>query len=123
MGAVRPDGKLELEQELVRVDALRVVGAPVLPANLAELARPVREDQRPARIEQRRVGGAVAAVVPGTHEPAPPELIIAGDVHAGAALQAVLLIAAAPYPLRPADEGVVDRSLQRPPAERRVDAV
>src|SRR5438874_9488311 len=123
MRAVRADGELELKQEFVRSGAERVVGAPVLPANLAELARPVREDQRPARIEQRRVGRAVAAVVPRAHEPAPPELIIAGDVHAHAALKAVLLIAAAPYPFRPAHEGVIDRSLQRPPAERRVDAV
>src|SRR5207302_1406457 len=55
MRAVRADGELELKQEFVRSGAERVVGAPVLPANLAELARPVREDQRPARIEQQSI--------------------------------------------------------------------
>ena len=49
MRAVRADRELELEQELVRRRADRVVGAPVLPAHLAELARPVRQDRRPAR--------------------------------------------------------------------------
>src|SRR5919204_4250902 len=111
MRAMRADGELELEQEFVRSRPQRVVGAPVLPADLAELARPVCEEQRAAPIEQRRVGRAVAAVVPRAHEPAPRELIVGRGVRARAALQAVLLIAAAPYPFGPADERVVDRAL------------
>src|SRR3954452_20909105 len=44
--AVRPDRELELEQELIGRIRLRVAGAAVLTANLAELARPVAQRQR-----------------------------------------------------------------------------
>src|SRR5919201_2978751 len=123
MRAVRADGKLELEQEFVCRWRERVARAPVLAAHLAELARPVRENQRAAGIEQRCVGRSIATIVARADEPAPRELVVAGYVHAGAALQAIVLIAAAPHPFGPPDERVIDRSLQRTPAERRVDAV
>jgi hypothetical protein len=52
---VRTDRELKLKQELVRELVSRVFGPPVLPADLAELARPVRQQQRLARIAQRPI--------------------------------------------------------------------
>src|SRR6266849_9096675 len=60
---VRPDRELELEQELVRRWPDRVLRPAVLPAHLAELARPVRQDERLAGIQQRRIVGVVRPVI------------------------------------------------------------
>src|SRR5438093_12397771 len=106
MRAVRPDGELELEQELVRRGPDRIFRPAVLPAYLAELARPVGHEQRLPGIEQRCVVGTIGAVVAGTRKPAPSELIVAGHVVAHRLLQAVELVAAAPDHLRPTDERV-----------------
>src|SRR6185295_3516200 len=78
--AVRPDGELELEQELVGGRSECVVGAPVLAADLAELAWPERQEQRPAVVEQRGIVGVIGTVVAGAGEPAPRELIIPRDI-------------------------------------------
>ena len=51
-----PHREHELEQELVCSQMLGVAGAPQLPADLAEFARPVGQDQRAASILQ---GGVV----------------------------------------------------------------
>src|SRR6478672_10082742 len=48
--SVRADGKLELEQQFVGCRPDGVVGAPVLGANLAELARPERQEGRAPRV-------------------------------------------------------------------------
>jgi hypothetical protein len=45
MRSMRPDCKDELEQKLVRRQAFRVLGLAVLPAHLAEFARPVSQDR------------------------------------------------------------------------------
>src|SRR5712692_4364007 len=119
--AVRPDGKLELEQELVRRGPDRIFRPAVLPAYLAELARPVGQKQRLPGIEQRCIVGTIGAVVAGTRKPAPPELIVAGHVVAHRLLQAFELIAAAPNYLGPGDERVVNRPLQRLPSQDCVD--
>ena len=48
-------GELELEQQFVGGQALAVAGAAELAANLAELARPVSQNERAAGVlEQRR---------------------------------------------------------------------
>src|SRR5947209_19922952 len=99
MRPVRTDGKLELEQQLVRRRSERIVGASELRANLAELARPVGDDERSAGVRQRCVVGAVAAVVARAGEPSPPDLIVAGYIEARAALQSDRHIAPAPDPL------------------------
>src|SRR5262252_1931558 len=52
--AMRTNRKLELEQELVRVFSGAVVRPPVLSADLAELARPVRQRERTALVDDRR---------------------------------------------------------------------
>src|SRR5258708_3551818 len=79
MRTVRTDGELELKQQLVGRGTQRVVGAAVLRAHLAELARPVGEDRRSARVDRRRVIRPGAAVVAGAGEPPPRELIVPGD--------------------------------------------
>src|SRR5713226_7582244 len=121
--AVRPDGKLELEQQLVRRGPDRIFRPAVLPAYLAELARPVGQEQRLPGIEQRSIVGAIRAVVAGTRKPAPSELIVAGHVVAHRLLQAIELVAAAPDPLGPADERMINGPLQRLPPQRRVNPV
>src|SRR5262245_7859742 len=122
MRAVRADGKLELKQEFIRRRPERVIGPPVLPAHLAELARPVRHDERSARVFRVRLRRAAGAIEPRAREPSPRELIVARHVEAVRGRTADRLFPAAAYPLTSTDERAVDRSLQRPPVERRVDA-
>ena len=49
MRAVRANRELELEQEFVGRRALGIIGAPILAADLAELARPERQQRRLGR--------------------------------------------------------------------------
>src|SRR2546423_12933975 len=117
MRSVSADRKLELEQELIRRGSDRVVGAPILAAHLAELARPVCENRRAARIAQQRVVGAIGSVEADARKPSPRELVIRRDVEARGVLQPVQLLATAPDDFGARDERVVDRTLQRTPSE------
>src|SRR5205809_1444356 len=108
MRAVRPDGELELEQELVRRGPDRIFRPAVLPAYLAELARPVGQHERLPGIEQRCILGTIGAVVAGTRKPAPSELIVARHVVAHRLLETVELIAATPDHLGATDERMVN---------------
>src|SRR6185295_16109267 len=123
MRPVRADRELELEQQLVGRLSERIVRAAILRADLAELARPVGHDERAAGIGERRVGRAIGPIVARAGEPAATDLVVSRNIVAGRMLQPARLIAAAPYPLGPPDEGVVDRTLERFPAERHVQAV
>src|SRR5262249_4694661 len=73
--AVRANSEVELEQELVRADAFRVVGQPVLAANLTEFARPERDEERSAVVDQRCVERTARAIVATAKIPAARELI------------------------------------------------
>src|SRR5204863_6310718 len=75
VSAMRADRELKLEQQLVRVLPDRIVGPAVLRADLAELARPVRDHERSAGVDERRVVGVTASVEARTREPAARELI------------------------------------------------
>src|SRR4051812_10610111 len=66
--AVRADCEKKLEQKLVRRDVLRVPRPPILAADLAELARPVGQQERGALVRQRRVRRALRAVVADPRE-------------------------------------------------------
>src|SRR5438034_952982 len=121
--AVRADREQELEQHLVRRVPFRVGGAAVLRANLAELARPVREQERSGLVLERGVGRALRRVVAHAGEPTLRELILAAGIHAERVAVASLLPAAAPHQLGAPDETAVDRAPQRPIPERRIDAV
>src|SRR5436853_6962051 len=54
VSAMRADRELKLEQKLVRVLPDRIVGPAVLRTDLAELARPVREHERGAGVDEGR---------------------------------------------------------------------
>src|SRR5512146_1992927 len=76
MGAVGADRVDELEQQLVGGLVLPEARVAVLGSDLAELARPVREDERAAPVAQARVLGPLGVVVAQAGEPAPPELVL-----------------------------------------------
>src|SRR5262245_46806718 len=76
MRAVRTNRKLDLEQELICRRADRPVGESILPAHLAELARPVREDARPPAVVELCVGRTVRSIETHASEPASCKLIL-----------------------------------------------
>src|SRR6266481_1574300 len=123
MGAVGADGELELEEELVGLDALSVIRMPVLAAHLAELAGPVGEDERGALVGERGIVGALRTVEAQRREPALRELVLQGGVSPeGMGLGRVLQVAAAPDQLGAPEEPVIDRAPQGAPAQREVGA-
>src|SRR4051812_2230728 len=119
MGAVRADGKLELEQQLVGRRPVRVIDVTVLAAHLAELARPVRQQRGCSAVEQIGIVRALRTVEPASREPAARELVIARDVVTHAALPTVELLAVAPDHFAPTNELVIDRARQWTPPECR----
>src|SRR6185503_10984689 len=72
--------KLELKKKLVGDHLLGITGTPDLPADLAKLAWPVSEDQRPAGVVEGGVGEPFGLVETRAKEPAAGELIIARNV-------------------------------------------
>src|SRR5215216_2117207 len=119
MCTMRANGEQELEQQFIGIFTFRVVDAPVLSPDLAELARPVGQQQRASLVLQSRVGGAFRSVVTRSSEPAALELEIARQVVAESVLQAGELVAPAPDQFGSADKRAVNRPLQRTPAHRR----
>src|SRR4029077_3682488 len=109
VGAVRPETKLELEQQFVVLLPFCKLGEAILPANLAEFARPVGEQRGKTVIGQIRPAGAAGTVIAPSDRPAPVEAIIARSVEAKRALLHGQLVAAAPDKFRAADEVVIDR--------------
>src|SRR5512132_833078 len=139
MGAVGADREEKLEEGLVGGDARGVRGAAELAARLAELARPVREDEGSALVDERGIGGALGAV--DAHAPEPParELVVerrvasegAGRrrrrVRAGAVAESIRRgagpeVSMAPHELGPRRQPPVDRAPQRAVAQGQVDA-
>src|SRR5437588_4916079 len=120
MRAVRANRKLELEQELVCDRTIAVHRTAILASDLAELARPIRQNERLAAVEHGSVRCSIGSIVARSGKPSPRELIIARDVVPHCFLQTAELAAAAPNHFRPRDEGMVDRALQRPPSKRGV---
>src|SRR6266851_4301664 len=96
MGAVGADGELQLEKELVGLDALAIGGVAVLAADLTELARPVGEDGGSALVLERSV------------ETEGPRLRAGGEV------------AAAPDELGAREQAAIDRPPQGPPTQGHV---
>src|SRR6185436_11667141 len=123
MGAVGADREKELEQELVLcVVHVAERRAAVLPADQAELARPVAQDERAAVVTDVRVVGALGVVVAHAGGPAPPELVLDVAIAAERGLRGGLGLAAAPRDLAAREQVRVDRTTQRLPAQRGVDA-
>ena len=105
------------------VDALGVAGAAVLPADLAELARPERETVRIRRCPsaRRRRRAPTSRTAPPAKE-TPRQLILAAHIRPEGFRVTDRLLAAAPEQLRPQHKALVKRLLQRAIAERGVDA-
>src|SRR5262245_15042213 len=104
MRAMRTDVELHLEQELVGDRSFGVVGVTVLTANLAELARPVRQRERLAEVMLRRIVGTFRPIEPDAGEPAPAQLIVARHVEPGSILPPVGLLTLTPDDFRPSNE-------------------
>src|SRR4029077_10294211 len=79
--AMRANREEELKQGLVGSHPFRVVGVPVLATNLAELARPVGQDQRRPLDNEARAVRAIRVVVSDAAKPASSKLIVTADVH------------------------------------------
>src|SRR5712692_4660329 len=87
MGAVRPEYKQELEAQFAAVGPFGVARKAVLPADLAEFARPVSEQRREARVGQIGLLRAAGAVKPPAHGPAAREAVLSGGKETECALR------------------------------------
>src|SRR5512142_1938254 len=72
--------KQELEEQFVGGASFRVARAPPLSPHLAELARPVSQQQRRALVGEAPDNRPIRVIVAGTGEPSLPELVVAGNV-------------------------------------------
>src|SRR5262245_23206372 len=115
MGAVGADGKLQLDEGLVGLDALGVAAAAVLAADLGELARPEGQRNRFAPVARVVVSGAVGELVAQTAEPAARDLIVPRDVEARPLLNRPFLLAPRAEVLAPQDERSIRPAAQRLP--------
>src|SRR5256885_13042462 len=102
----------------------------VLPADLAKLARPIREDTGNAGVRQAGIGGVAAAVEPSADGPTAIYAVFRRGVHAKGMFclektreRSRKLVARAPDQLGTEQKGIVDSAAQRFPAERSVSAV
>src|SRR5690349_20235753 len=78
--AMRAYREQQLEQQLISDDTFRVGGTTILPADLTELARPVREQQRAALVFLQRIDGPLRPVPARAGKPSLRELILAAGV-------------------------------------------
>src|SRR5262245_3570218 len=97
----------------------------ILPTDLAELARPVRQNTGKARVRQARVGRSPAAVKASPNRPAPVRAILRRRVQAKGVLCLEnagrrKLIPRAPEQLGTEQERMINGAAQRLPAKRRV---
>src|SRR5579883_3125951 len=142
VSSMSPQRKDELEQELVGNRPFSVGRTAELAANLAEFARPIRKQNRPAGVlnerPQRagRAGGirlgirkcqlakpALGAVKPAAQKPAASELIIAGNVIAKGSKGGARLGHPRPDQLAAPHKRTVNGPPQRLPAKRGVQSV
>src|SRR5260370_22303580 len=124
MRAMRPHGKLELEQQLVRGQTLGVTGTPELAANLAELARPVGHNKRSSGIDQVRVVETAGTIETSAHKPAPRDLVIRGNVESrGSRKDMHRLLGAVPDVFETSHKCVVNRAPQGLPPQRCVASI
>src|SRR4051794_14259936 len=104
MGSVSSDREQELEQHLVRRDPFGVLRVAVLTTDLAELARPVGQDERASLVDQARVVCPIGVVVTDAREPSLSELVFAARIHAEGGYVAGRFAAAAPDQLGAAED-------------------
>src|SRR6266446_2581733 len=134
MSAVRAHHKKELEKNFIGIRKIsgtgRQMSEAVLTTDLAELARPIRQDTGKAGIRQTGVGGVATAVEASADGPAAIHAVFRGGVHAKSMLRLEKirdcgreLVTRAPEQLGTEQEGFVDSAAERLPAERRVSAI
>ena len=112
--------KMKLEEQLVGRAPVLEPRVPILGPDLAELARPVGEDERASLVGDSRFVGVVGVVESSAGEPAARELILEVAVGAESIHRGPETLAAAPHELGPPEEMGVDGAPQGPVAERRV---
>src|SRR3954463_2979691 len=111
MGA---DGELELEQQLVCRRRAEIVDAPILSADLAELARTECQHGGAAVVVAVFEREGLRSVEPQTAGPAARELIVARYVHAPAIREHVVArLTVPPDPFGTPHERSIDGALQR----------
>src|SRR5262245_49911817 len=108
MRTMGSDRELELKKKFIRQITEGVIGPPVLPPHLTELARPIGHHQRLAKIVKRFVVGMRGLVVASPPEPSARELVLARHVIAERVLLRDRLLSPAPDQLRSADERAID---------------
>src|SRR6266852_2262556 len=131
--SVRAHHEKELEQKFVGVREIPGIGEPqmpvsILPADLAELARPVRENTGKSGVRQIGGGCVAAAVEAASDGPPAVDAIFSGRVQAECVLrlervESRQLIARAPEQLRTEQKILVNGAAQRFPAQRDVRSV
>src|SRR5262249_45718007 len=91
--SVGPDAELKLKEKLIGAADALIVTVPVLGPDLAELARPVRDQRRLLVIRRGRPEDAVGAVDADATEPAPGELVFTRSVEPEGLAQTERLLA------------------------------
>src|SRR4051812_429892 len=122
MRALRADREKEMEEEFVGDRPVGIIRPAILSANLAELARPVRDEKRAGLVLERCVECSPRIVVAQAREPPLTELIVTTHVRAERVGIPEWLTAAAPEELCPTNHAAVDRATQRPVSHRGVNA-
>src|SRR6266481_8326837 len=134
VSAVRAHHKKELKKNFIGIGEISRTGGQmteaVLPTDLAELARPIRQDTGKAGIRQTGIGGVATAVEASADGPAAIDAVFRVGVHAKSMLRLKKsrdrkreLVTRAPEELGAEQEGIVDSAAQRLPAECRVSAI
>src|SRR5260370_14668105 len=95
----------------------RVIRKTILSPNLAEFARPVRQDCGTALIRQVGVARPIRPIIASPQKPPPVKLVLSRRVHTEGALLQRRLLALAPDELAASHERVVDGAPQRLPAD------
>src|ERR1019366_419730 len=101
----------------------RIIGKTILSPNLAEFARPVRQDRRTALIRKVGLTRPVRPVITSAHEPTPVKLVLSRRIHTKGTLLERRLLALAPDELAASHERVVNGAPQRLPAHGGIHAV
>src|SRR5437764_179547 len=123
MRAMRADGELHLQPQLVGIYILSIAGVAKLTTKLGKFTGPVGQHQRPALVGEIGLTGAVAPIETSAKKPTARKLIVGRAVKAEGALLRRKLLALAPNELAARNERVIDGTLQRLPAQRGIHTV
>src|SRR5438105_8046773 len=111
MRAVRADGKLHLQPQLVGIYIFGIASMAELTTKLGKFTGPVGQHQRPALVGEIGLAGAVAPIEAAAKKPAARKLIVGRAVKAEGALLHRKLLALAPNELAASHERVINRTL------------